>query len=344
MKRLLWLALAGWLAASSAPARTAPARPPSPAREAAPPAAPVQAPGALALTDEPEPAGGEPPAPPPDFGPPPAADSAAGQDPSTRIADPVLQAYFALRPPTYLIDPQKLLDPPTTQDQLAFLTSHAADSAIDLFIYVFDREQEIPSDVREEEVIERFFASGRPAMIVYYYLGAPQRAAMYLSPALTEVVAASERQRTLQNAVAQAMTHASPQDQMQAFSAYLASRSYWIEQLLASAGDPDLQATQARAAKLVKKAPSLAERWAQWRPLVESLTVPGLLLASVVAAAVGLAGWLRWRATYRFPEFTMEPRLGGEHAAGVGAVISFASADLPPASQREQVAECVRRG
>ena len=69
----------------------------------------------------------------------------------------------------------------------------------------------------------------------------------------------------------------------------------------------------------------------------------GLLIASVLAASVGIIGWRRRRATYRFPELFVEPRLGGQHAAGLGAVIAFASADLPPASQRRQVAGYLRR-
>ncbi len=30
--------------------------------------------------------------------------------------------------------------------------------------------------------MERFFSEGRPAAVVYYYMGAPQRSVLYLSP------------------------------------------------------------------------------------------------------------------------------------------------------------------
>jgi hypothetical protein len=344
MKRWLWLALAVGLPATSVTAR---AKPAPPAREAnhpdpAPPTPPEADPSdeldaaaaRVAAVQVPEPAA-------------PAAEDSTGQaPPAAAISDTALRAYFEARPPTYLIDPQQLLDPQTARDESAFLTAHANDSSIDLFLYVFNRDQEIPGDVREEEVIERFFASGRPAMIVYYYWGAPAQAVLYLSPGLMGAVPAAEQRRTLQGAVKQALAKASPQDQLQAFSSHLASRLYWMERFIedAAAGAPGQASAQARAAKLAKKAPTFAERWGQWRPLAEAIALPGVLLAGVLAAAAGLVPWLRWRATYRFPEFAVEPRLGGEHAAGVGAVISFASADLPPASQRDQVAECVRRG
>jgi hypothetical protein len=56
-----------------------------------------------------------------------------------------------------------------------------------------------------------------------------------------------------------------------------------------------------------------------------------------------MRSWLKRRARHRFPEFEVEPRLGGAHAAGVGAVISFASAAVTPASQRDQMPDYLRR-
>ena len=82
------------------------------------------------------------------------------------------------------------------------------------------------------------------------------------------------------------------------------------------------------------------------RPLLESArsyTLPVGVMAATLVAACALSFWTRRRARYRFPEFEVEPRLGGAHAAGVGAVISFASAALPPASQRDQVPDYLRR-
>ncbi len=53
--------------------------------------------------------------------------------------------------------------------------------------------------------------------------------------------------------------------------------------------------------------------------------------------------WWRGRARFRFPEFEVEPRLGGSHAAGIGAVISFGSSAVPPAMQRNRVPDYMRR-
>ena len=70
---------------------------------------------------------------------------------------------------------------------------------------------------------------------------------------------------------------------------------------------------------------------------------PTSLLFGTVITGVGMSWWTRRRARYQFPEFDVEPRLGGAHAAGVGAVISFASAAVTPASQRDQVPDYLRR-
>ncbi|MEI6673925.1 MAG: hypothetical protein WCO57_01980 [Verrucomicrobiota bacterium] len=274
---------------------------------------------------------------------PVAGELAENPAPPVAIPEKYLAAYFGARPESFLTDPQNLLDKRSTRERLNFLKGHAADSVIDLYIYVFNKDQEIPGEVREEELMERFFADGRPALLVYYYLGAPQQATLHLSPALTERVSAALQRRTLQSAIMQAMEKSNPQDQLEVFSVQLAIRSYWMEQLVGGITGNGTQApAQPRASKQPKKPASLAERWSQLQPIAEPLAIPGLLLGGTLGFALSLGAWLRWRATYRFPEFAVEPRLGGRHAAGVGAVLGFSRSALPPPSQRAQLTETWR--
>ena len=265
---------------------------------------------------------------------------------SSQVPEKYLDAYFGSRPETYLIDPQGLLDRESASERLAFLNDHAGDSSIDLFIYIFAKDQEIPGAVRAEELIERFFASGRPALLAYYHLGAPEQTALYLSPSLTDGVVAAEQRRALQSAVMQAVEKTTPQQQLEAFTVQMAIRIYWMERLLGGEAlpeEPEQQGSATPSPKLAKMPPSLADRWAGLGPVATDLAVPGLALASFCTAALGLLVWLRQRATYQFPDLEVEARLGGDHAAGVGAVISFASAALPPASQRDQIPDYLRR-
>ena len=264
---------------------------------------------------------------------------------SPEIPEKFLPAYFAERPKTFLVDPQGLLSAADYRDRLGFLNYHASDSSIDLFVYVVGGDQEIPSEVREEEMSERFFSEGRPAAIVYYYLGSPQRSVVYLSPSLTDAVSAAEQKRALASSVMQAFEKLNPSEQLEAFLVQMSIRIYWMERILGGAtvtGDempmPDNRLA-ARNAKEIEKNEKL--EWVSG--LATKLSLPvGVTLASLLAA-FGMNSWLRRRARYHFPDFEVEPRLGGAHAAGVGAVISFASAALPPASQRDQVPDYLRR-
>ena len=283
---------------------------------------------------------------PPDLGGGvPTAGLTAPQSPVVPVPEKFLTAYFDAKPEGFLIDPQGLLDEGATHEQLALLKAHAADSPIDLYIYIFAKDQEIPGEVRGEELCERCFGTERPSLLIFYFLGAPQQTVLYPSPSMPEAIPATEQRQALQSAIYQASQKASPPAQLEAFTIQLTKRIYRMEQMLHGISDeadgPKL--SRARAAKLAKSSSSLAERWARWRPMALDLAIPGLLIASVLAASVGIIGWRRRRATYRFPELFVEPRLGGQHAAGLGAVIAFASADLPPASQRRQVAGYLRR-
>jgi len=263
---------------------------------------------------------------------------------SSEIAEKYLPAYFAERPKNFLVDPQGLLSPSDYRDRLSFLNYHASDSSIDLFVYVIGGDQEIPSEVREEELIERFFSEGRPAAIVYYYLGAPQRSVVYLSPSITDAVSAAEQRRALESSVMQAFEKNKPAEQIEKFLVQMSIRIYWMERMLAgeSAASDTLPLTGPVTASSSRAAAKSAKfLWLQ--ALAVRSAIPAAVLLGAFLTAFGFSHWLRMRARYRFPEFDVEPRLGGAHAAGVGAVISFASAALPPASQRDQVPDYLRR-
>ena len=121
-------------------------------------------------------------------------------------------------------------------------------------------------------------------------------------------------------------------------------RIYWMERMIA--GEPAAGDVLPPAKPATAKAGQAAEKSAKFLWLLElalRFSIPAAVLLGAFATAFGFSRWLRFRARYRFPEFEVEPRLGGAHAAGVGAVISFASAALPPASQRDQVPDYLRR-
>lgn len=276
---------------------------------------------------------------------PPKADEITS-DPvrSSEIPEQYLTAYFAERPKEFLVDPQGLLGAKDFKDRLGFLNYHANDSSIDFYVYVFGGEQEIPGEARAEETVERLFTTGRPAAVVFYFVGTPQRSAIYLSPSLTEGVPAAEQRRALQSSVMSAFEKLNFSEQLEAFSVQMSIRIYWMERMLGGHPSPDEIPVLSPKKVAVEKTSSVLDEWKakatawfdQWWGLA-AIIAGGFMLLSAFFA------WMRSRVRMRFPELEVEPRLGGGHAAGIGAVISFASASLPPASQRDQVPDYLRR-
>ena len=273
--------------------------------------------------------------------PPKPEEIAEGEKRGTAIVEKFLPEYFGVRPKTLLIDPQNLLSAAEAKQQLSFLNYHASESKLDLFVYLIGGDQEIPSEIRLEEVSERFFAAGRPAVMVYYYLGAPQRSLVYFSPSLLGAISAAEQRRTLESSVARAFEKNKPDEQLEKFLIQMSIRLYWMERMIggeASANEVAVLAVAPKPSASVKSAKLL-----QLQQLALKFATPAALLFGAAIVLFGLSRWLRLSGRYRFPEFEVEPRLGGAHAAGVGAVISFASAAVPPASQRNQVPDYLRR-
>jgi hypothetical protein len=273
----------------------------------------------------------------PDEVPAPAAGELDGPDgESPEVAERYLDAYFGKRPETFLVDPQNLLGSKDGRDRESFLKYHAGDSEVDLFIYLFDAHQRIPSEVREEEIVERFFSDGKPAVVVYYYLGAPEKSDIYISPTLSDSVSAADQRRALVSSVEEALEKPAALAQFEAFCVQLSIRIYWMERaagLVKEAPEVPLPRRAREAETAMAENPALvqAKQWGQ-RYGVSGGIMAGALL--VVAGGLGIA---RRQARHRFPVFEVPARLGGSHAAGIGAVISFGSTTQSPSSQRSEV-------
>lgn len=259
------------------------------------------------------------------------------------VPDEFRKTYFGERPDQFLIDPQKLLSPVDYRERLDFLNYHAGDSAIDLYVYVFSADQVIPSEVQMEAMIEQFFPPERPAVIVHYYYGNPQRTTLHLSSALRAVVPSGEQRRALENSVMQALNSVHAADQIEAFVVQMSIRSYWMERMLNGTSEAE---APAKLAETTKEQETKQDPFEWLRPHLEKASeywIPATSLVAALLLGFGLRLWFKLRWRYRLPEFEVEPRLGGAHAAGVGAVISFASAAVPPASQRDQIPDYLRR-
>ncbi|WP_424312622.1 hypothetical protein [Haloferula sp.] len=256
------------------------------------------------------------------------------------IPEEFLDRYFAHRPETFLLDPQGLLDPTAMRDRLAFLNYHSADSQIDFHVYLFGPEQEIPGEVREEEISERFFGEGRHSLTLFYYLGAPQRSEIFLSPGLTDSVSDAERRRILQSSILASLERSDSISQLEAFCVQTSIRIYWIERAAGLVGEGPVASTIERKEVAPGAVPTRADAlkkmfdafWWEWGALF-SVSTFGLLIS------LGSVWLARARAKYRLPEFEVAARLGGAHAAGVGAVIGFGSTTQSPSTQQSKVPE-----
>lgn len=236
---------------------------------------------------------------------------------------------FETAPAEWLVDMGEVLPPGAAADRLDFLRHHADDSKIALHVYLFGNGVELPV----ETGVERFFENAKTA-VVFYFNGEPQRAALYFPPPLAGVISEAEQRRSLQSAIMQAAGKAEAEDQFESFLTQMSIRLYWMEQMLDD-GFVDVE---------------LANLVDPENPATKRLRMPEIQLPSEGLWWIGSGGglllilpvvwWVRKvRACYRFPEFQSERRLGGRHAAGVGAVISYLSPNVPPAAQREHPVE-----
>ena len=175
-------------------------------------------------------------------------------------------------------------------------------------------------------------------------MGSPDRTVLRLSPSLTGKVPVAEQRRALESSVMQALAKVDPSRQFEAFLVQMSIRIYWIERMIGAVDEhPDVITAPAKVVIGHDRKPKLLKLMEPYLEKVRPYAIRTGLAAGVLFLLLALRFWMKRRALYRFPDFEVEPRLGGAHASGVGGVISFASATVPPASQRDQLPEYLRR-
>jgi hypothetical protein len=264
---------------------------------------------------------------------------------SSEVQEKYLLEYFADKSKSFLVDPQGLIPDRERHDLEAFLDYHSVDSSIAMYVYLFGADQEIPSDVREEEIVERLYSVGKPAVVIYYYVGAPQRTTMYISPVITDVVSASEQRRAVESAVTKAFAHTDGIDQLESFLVQMSIRIYWMERMTLGMASETMESMPGKGDRKILTRKKDAD-FSFKREVMPWFGVSVGAVVSFVGLLMlvwGIVMWFKLRRRYEFPEFEVEPRMGASHAAGIGAVISFSNSSISPASQRDQLPGYVRR-
>ncbi len=265
------------------------------------------------------------------------------EDYPSEIGEEFLATYFAGRPAGYLVDPQGMLSRQEQEDRLRFLEYHAGDSEIDLYIYLYDEQQQVPPEGEIKSIFKRHFSRGQGlSALVYYHVGDPSRSTMVMSPEIYSVISATAVKGALIYAKQQAQTKSEPASQLESFSTSLSIRLYWMERELRETTDEGPFVSEEEEELRVVKAEEepVRERAGESKVML----VFGLVSLALLAAGF----WFYWlsiqrKKTYLFPELEVKPLLAAPHAAGVGAVVHFSNATLPPSVQKDQVPDYLRK-
>ncbi|MDE0860986.1 MAG: hypothetical protein OSA93_12565 [Akkermansiaceae bacterium] len=263
----------------------------------------------------------------------------------TTIDESYFQVYFRQPPGNYLIDPQNILTPQEKRDREGFLAYHARDSSINIYLYLFDAKQELPEGETAERVMSEHYGESGHSVVVFYFLGIPERTQIVMSPMITETIELEMRKNALIRSVEEALDRSEAVAQIESFSIQLSIRLYWLEKEL---GHLEVREASVLHPLGVEASEEVGDEAMSWNSLSNSPRVRligggiGILIVTVASALFGK--WLVDRKRiYVFPESEGNLLLEAPHAAGVGAVIAYTSATFPPSVQRDEVPDYLQR-
>lgn len=251
-----------------------------------------------------------------------------------------LQGRYATSvPKDFLIDPQGLLRGGEGRERREFLRYHSSDSLIDLYVLIFKGDQMLFNSAGLSDHLLEQRGKTKPAVMIHYFMGRPDRTQLHLSAELMGIVPQSEQYRALDNAFKRAKSGVSPMDELEKFMVQTSIGIYRMERLLTAGSASPTPLVIPKSENAGEQ-----EREQERRVFIETLKAQwshyGLKVILGVLLLVSL--WLLRRrhlrrASFTFPDGEARERLGASHAAGVGAIISFAKSSPPPAAQLEKL-------
>ena len=245
-----------------------------------------------------------------------------------------LERYFGKKPEAHLVDPQQMLSMQERIDLKYALDMHMEESELPIYVYLFDFAQKVPDDYSPQKVYDAVFKENKePLVIVYYFIGAPERSDFLLAGGVSDRVPEWQVKELLWNAAHKAREQSDVFDQLDGFVGQLSMRLFWVEEILRemivdSANPPVGQQTSSHS-QADKLAGMLGSAGEIELPMLVYWISGGVLL-------IGVGGvWLVRRKLY-FPESPSPCRLGGQIGAMSGGVLSYRNRHQPPSMQREQ--------
>ena len=247
-----------------------------------------------------------------------------------------LEKYFGGAQAKGLIDPQQLLSMQERADLKYALEEHEQASGLPIYLYLFDDKQSLPEGYAPEEVYAKSFSENKvPLVLVYYFMGAPERSEFLLAGGVSDEVPEWQVRELLWNSTHKAREQSEVFDQLSSFVGQLSMRLFWVEEILSELRVQPVE--EDRAEKEIApsngKVDVLREVW-------ESEVKPHGVRIALWAGGILLVGggfvYVVLMRRYRFPESPSPARLGGMVGGKSGGVLRYRDARVPPTMQRKQ--------
>ncbi len=248
----------------------------------------------------------------PPLPPPPPRDQPA---PPVALGPEIMALYLDSKPERVLVDPQHLLPPdrvdPLVQrwlnEQCIFRTT----------VLVFGAGQQLPADFDPQALRRAWFADASEALLVFYFLGEPQRTLTIFGPEARDRYGADQLRALVDAAVAGAARASGSTEQLERFCYKMSVRLHWLARnplpegaTAASTTAPTRFFTAPRIAwslVLLAALAALARAWQTWR---KNRPATGASLPEPSPAIL-------------LPEFEFLPRFGAPHSGGFSSIITF---------------------
>lgn len=242
--------------------------------------------------------------------------------------------YFSQPLSTSIHDPQSLLSNEERLDFQHSLEQYSDTSSISIYLYIFDREQQVADGNNIESTFNKFYNSEPVVAVIYYYMGQPERAQIKLGGIDTHNLSSFKIRELSKGVRMSAKRYGSNVDQLEEFLRELSLQLFWIEKAIIEGKDlPPIE--QQKLAETIQPKPSKGRFDAIIEVIKPKLKTIFLSVSLILLTSLFLFIFITKKKMY-FPRVNIPKRLSLPNGTHCSASMSFEDPESPPSIQLKE--------
>lgn len=256
------------------------------------------------------------------------------KDERINISPQLASRYFSQPLSSSLHDPQLLLSNKERLDFQQSLEQYSNASPVSIYLYIFDRNQQVTDINNVESTFNKFYHSEPSVAVVYYYMGQPERSQVHFGGKDTATLASNTVRELSKGVRISAKRQSSDIKQLDEFLRELSLHLFWIEKSMIE-GEEITPSDQLKQSETTQSKPSKSRFDTIIKFVEPNLQTIFFSVSLTLLIFLFLVIFIAKKKMY-FPKVNIPKRLALPNGTHCCASMDFKDPETPPSMQLKE--------